>query len=66
MPSDDKPFEYTLRAEVASERAARVVAAALDVDAELKPDVVARSVRADGAAVVAEFAASEPRGAGAR
>lgn len=55
------PFEYSLRTHVGSARGAQVVVRALNVDAELKPDIVQRDVCADGEHVVGRFQATELR-----
>lgn len=57
----DKPYKYRARLQLPSPRHAEIVAAAISVDPELRPDDVDRSVTADGAVFVIDVAARDPR-----
>lgn len=57
----EKPHEYTARVTLPSPELASIVATALSVDDELRPALVDRTIKADGATVVIHVAATEMR-----
>lgn len=61
MPSSDKQkeFKYEARIEMPSESYAEIVAKAINVDPELRPDEVSRIIHVDGNAFIIDIAATD-------
>ena len=58
---DDKQFKYEARIEMPSAELANIVATVINVDPELRPEEVARSLRVEGSAFVIDVAAKDPK-----
>lgn len=68
MPSQEvacsekpKPFKYKAQIEMLDAKQATIVARSVDVDPELRPEEVTRSIRVEGNAFVIEVAASDAK-----
>lgn len=56
-----KPFTYESQVQLPTPRAASIVAAAVDVDPELRPTQIVRQIRVDGSTISILISANDPK-----